>query len=172
LFSYGAALISFDYFSTPVVTDDATAYPRPQELLAKARAYDRNAGRPYFRHELASALAFFAHEGWGREADLVAYIIAAHHGKVRLSLRALPKEPAPPGLGAPPDGRRFARGIWDGDQLPALDLAAGERWAGGRLTLAAMEMGFDDVTHESWTERVHDLLTERGPFGSTSSTGC
>jgi CRISPR-associated endonuclease/helicase Cas3 len=151
-------------FQARMATDDAAAYPRPQELLAKARAYDRSAGRPYFRHELASALAFLAHEGWRREADLVAYIVAAHHGKVRLSLRALPKEPAPPGLGAPPDGRRFARGIWDGDQLPALDLGAGERWPGGRLTLAAMEMGFDEVTQESWTERVHDLLAERGPF--------
>jgi CRISPR-associated endonuclease/helicase Cas3 len=151
-------------FQARMVTDDEIANPRPQELLAKARAYDRTAGRPYFRHELASALAFLSHEGWTREADLVAYIIAAHHGKVRLSLRALPSEPAPPGLGAPPDGRRFARGVWEEDQLPALDLDAGEGWAGGTLKLAVMEIGFDEVTHESWTERARDLLTEAGPF--------
>ena len=43
-----------------------------------------------FRHELASALAFLAHENWARDADLVAYLIAAHQGKVRMNLRLCP----------------------------------------------------------------------------------
>src|SRR5690606_17887150 len=52
--------------------------------------------RPCFRHALASTLAWLEHNGTMPESDLVAYLIAAHHGKVRLGLRALPIENAPP----------------------------------------------------------------------------
>ena len=48
--------------------------------------------RRYFRHELASALAYLYNHQWAEEADLPAYLIAAHHGKIRLRLRALPHE--------------------------------------------------------------------------------
>jgi len=126
--------------------------------LAKAAIYDRTAGRAYFRHELASALAFLAHHGWSREADLAAYLIAAHHGKVRLSLRALPREaPAP-------DGRRFARGVWEGDDLPAMDLDNGTALPESTLVLSVMDLGWDDVTGASWTERTRALLDRYGPF--------
>jgi CRISPR-associated endonuclease/helicase Cas3 len=46
--------------------------------------------RKYFRHELASALGFLAQHNWAEAASLSAYLIAAHHGKVRMRLRALP----------------------------------------------------------------------------------
>lgn len=150
-------------FQRRLTTDDPEAFPRPEGLLAKARAYDRTIrdkeeDRAYFRHELASALAFLAHYGWAREADLAAYLIAAHHGKVRLSLRALPKEqPAP-------DGRRFARGVWEGDNLPAVDLGHCEGWPGGALVLSVMDLGRDDETGASWTERTRALLDRYGPF--------
>ena len=117
--------------------------------------------RAYFRHELASALVFLAHEGWSRDADLAAYLIAAHHGKVRLNLRALPREAAPKDDRA---GSRFARGIWEGDEVPAFDLDGGERWEGGGLRLSIMELGWDDVSRESWTERTRELLAALGPF--------
>ena len=132
----------------------------PGVLLAKTAGRPRHS-RPYFRHELASALAFLVHEGWSRDADLVAYLIAAHHGKVRLNLRALPRE------AAPNDGRagtRFARGVWEGDKLPPVALEAGERWEGGNLLLSIMELGWDDVSRESWTERTRELLARFGPF--------
>lgn len=126
--------------------------------LAKAAAYHRDRGRAYFRHELASALAFLAHHGWAREADLPAYLIAAHHGKVRLSLRALPKEqPAP-------DGRRFARGVWEGEPLPSVDLGDDTASPERTLVLSAMDLGRDDVTGASWTERTRALLDQYGPF--------
>ncbi|MBB4286760.1 type I-G CRISPR-associated helicase/endonuclease Cas3g [Roseospira goensis] len=126
--------------------------------LAKAAAYHRDRGRAYFRHELASALAFLAHHGWAREADLAAYLIAAHHGKVRLSLRALPKEqPAP-------DGRRFARGVWESDPLPAVDLDNGTASPERTLVLSVMDLGWDDETGASWTERTRALLDRYGPF--------
>ena len=132
------------------------------ELLAKTEKSNLRHNRAYFRHELASALAFLAHEGWSRDADLTAYLIAAHHGKVRLNLRALPRESGP----KEPEraGKRFARGIWDGDELPAVELEGGERWNGGELNLSVMELGWNDETHESWTERTRELLTRLGPF--------
>ncbi len=133
----------------------------PSAPLAKTIGKSRHK-RAYFRHELASALAFLAHEGWSRDADLVAYLIAAHHGKVRLNLRALPKETAP--TGADRVNARFARGIWDGDELLPFDLECGERWEGGRLSLSIMELGWDEFSRESWTERTRELLARAGPF--------
>lgn len=129
-------------------------------LLAKTVGRARHC-RPYFRHELASALAFLGYEGWSRDADLIAYLIAAHHGKIRMNLRALPHE-------RPPDGdrigARFARGIWSGDELPQFDLNDNEHWPGGPLHLSIMELGLDETTHESWTERTRELLARLGPF--------
>ena len=52
--------------------------------------------RRYFRHELASALAWLQTQGRdGEDADLVAYLIAAHHGKIRMSIRSLDQENRP-----------------------------------------------------------------------------
>ena len=135
-----------------------------EPLLAKAPHYDLNKGRPYFRHELASALAHLTTAGWARTADLVAYLIAAHHGKVRMNLRALPAETPPAGTEGRPDDRRFARGVWEGDELPEVAMPAGEQWNGGALTLAVMELGEDARTGASWTERTRTLLDRYGPF--------
>ena len=129
-------------------------------LLAKTVKRSRHE-RAYFRHELASALAFLAHERWSRDADLIAYLIAAHHGKVRMNLRALPREAPPKSERA---GTRFARGVWEGDELPPFDLEDGEHWEGGSLLLSIMELGWDEVSHESWTERTRELLAALGPF--------
>jgi len=131
-------------------------------LLAKTVKGNLRHKRAYFRHELVSALAFLAHEGWSRRADLVAFLIAAHHGKVRMNLRALPRESAP----SEPEKTtaRFARGVWEGDELPPFDLQGGERWTGGALTLSVMELGWDETTRESWTERTRELLARFGPF--------
>jgi CRISPR-associated endonuclease/helicase Cas3 len=73
--------------------------------------------RKNFRHELASALAFLAARQWKEEASLTAYLIAAHHGKLRMRLRALPNDRSAQ------TGKLFARGVVDGDVLPetALD---------------------------------------------------
>lgn len=109
--------------------------------------------RKYFRHELASALAWL-HEG---RSDLGAFIIAAHHGKVRLSLRARPTEKAAPGQ------RRFCNGVWDGDILPATDLGDGVATKEQRLSLALMELG-GGGEGPSWADRMLRLLDELGPF--------
>ena len=151
-------------FQGRMTTDDPHTNPRPQGLLAKAPKYDRREGRPYFRHELASALAYLSQKDWSREADLVAYLIAAHHGKVRLNLRSLPAESPPKDTDGRPDERRFARGVWEDDSLPSVDLGAGVSWAGGRLTLSLMELGEHPMTGASWTERTRSALSEFGPF--------
>jgi CRISPR-associated endonuclease/helicase Cas3 len=92
------------------------------------------------------------------ERDLVAYLIAAHHGKVRLSIRSLPEEkPTPPDL-----DRLFARGIWDRDQLPAVPL--GELTvAPVTLDLSIMQMG-DGPSGPSWLSRMIALRDRLGPF--------
>lgn len=130
-------------------------------VLAKTVKSNMRHKRAYFRHELASALALLAHEGWSRRVDLIAYLVAAHHGKVRLNLRALPRERGPSESGRT---TRFARGVWEADELRSVDLGGGEQWARGQLTLSVMELGWDETTRESWTERTRDLLSRFGPF--------
>ena len=135
-------------------------------ILAKTEKNNLRHSRPYFRHELASVLAFLEHENWKSEVDLVAYMIAAHHGKVRMNIKALPHE-APPqpdnGIGTS-TAKLFARGIHEGDELEAIELGGGENWKGGALTLSVMELGFNERTQTSWIERTRKLLEQLGPF--------
>lgn len=117
---------------------------------------DHKKGRPdrkHFRHELASALALLLH----KESDLAVYLAAAHHGKVRLSIRSLPDEEIPP------DGQRFARGIWEGDPLPSVELGEGITTQALTLTLSFMEMG-EGPHGPSWLERMLWLRDKYGPF--------
>ena len=117
---------------------------------------DHKKGRPdrkHFRHELASALALLLH----KESDLTAYLAASHHGKVRLSIRSLPGEQVPS------DARRFARGVWEGDKLPGIDLGDGITTQAVSLTLSFMEMG-EGPCGASWLERMVRLRDHYGPF--------
>ncbi|MDE0105783.1 MAG: CRISPR-associated helicase Cas3', partial [Bryobacterales bacterium] len=133
-----------------------------EAILAKTVKPNLRHNRAYFRHELVSALAFLASENWSRDADLAAFLIVAHHGKVRMNLRALPRESPPKD---PERGNsRFARGVWEGDRLPAVELGGNESWNGGSLTLSVMELGWDETTKASWTERTRELLARLGPF--------
>jgi len=106
-------------------------------------------GRRYFRHELASALAVLQR---GQPFE-IAYLILAHHGKARLSIRALPKEDEPND-----PITLFALGVHDGDELPPVDLG-GEVCPETKLDLAPMKLGGN-----SWTARALKLLDELGPF--------
>jgi CRISPR-associated endonuclease/helicase Cas3 len=127
----------------------------PAGFLAKSPCNGRHS-RKFFRHELASMLGWLAQHDGEADADLVAYLIAAHHGKVRMSLRAMPTEEADKGV------KRFARGVWEGDVLPALDFD-GEHSAETTLKLALMEIG-EGEQGPSWTERTLKLLDKHGPF--------
>lgn len=139
-----------------------TKAPRTLKALPKI-------DRPFFRHELASTLAYISqHDEAGRDceegrvADLTAYLIAAHHGKIRLDIRALPNEKIP-GKGKGGEEVRFARGVWDGDRLPEFQFD-GENLPEIRLSLDLMEMGHMEDGRRSWVERVLGLLAEHGPF--------
>ena len=130
-------------------------------LLAKSGKRGGKHGRPYFRHELASALATVRLARTVLQvprADLTAYLVAAHHGKVRLSIRPAPDETRPRGAGA---GARFALGIVDGDRLPEVETPLGTIPA-LTLDLAPMELGADD----SWTDAAVRLRDDPklGPF--------
>ena len=127
----------------------------PTGFLAKSPCKARHSRR-FFRHELASMLAWLAQHDGEPEADLIAYLILAHHGKVRLSLRAMPTESADPEI------KRFARGIWEGDIVPALEFD-GESSASTTLKLALMEIGLGEQG-ASWAERSLSLLEAHGPF--------
>jgi len=137
--------------------------------------------RRHFRHELASALAVLQrpHAELSEQAltdddlNLVAYLIAAHHGKVRLSIRSLPNETRPPAANG--QSRRFVRGVWDGDELPGADLGQdkdGQRITAPAVTLSLepMELGLCEqppfACQPSWVERMIRLrdAPEMGPF--------
>ena len=94
------------------------APPASAKLWAKSAFRQGYCDRKAFRHELASALAWLQlSPGDTTTRDIVAYLIAAHHGRVRLSIRSLPDETEPPEA-----ERLFARGIWHDDELPVVAL--------------------------------------------------
>lgn len=111
--------------------------------------------RKHFRHELASGIITLMNG----KSDLVSYLVAAHHGKVRLSIRSLPGEYKPS------NGGRFARGVWDGDKVPEIDLGGGVRMAETSINLGYMDLG-DGSFGPSWLSRT-TMLRDRqdvGPF--------
>jgi CRISPR-associated endonuclease/helicase Cas3 len=102
-----------------------------------------------------------AGDGW---VDLAVYLIAAHHGKVRLSIRSLTgeKRPAEP-------GKLFARGVWDGDRLPPegvteVDLGGGVTAPAITFDLTPMQLGADEDGRPSWVERMLGVRDCVGPF--------
>jgi CRISPR-associated endonuclease/helicase Cas3 len=109
-----------------------------------------NYERKYFRHELASALAALQHD----LPFAVAYLVASHHGRPRLTIRALPDETEPP----TPD-TLFALGVHQGDTFGPADLG-GETCPAVVIDLSPMQLGGD----ASWTARALKLLEELGPF--------
>lgn len=136
----------------------------PHEPVAKSKTQKGRLTfeRPGFRHELASALLALHHG----QSDLICYLIACHHGKVRVSIRSLPTEKPPTRDGHEEPAQRYARGVWDGDPMPEVDLGAGLVVPPTALTLAYMELGDDPETGPSWISRVLALRDdpELGPF--------
>ena len=115
----------------------------------------RKHSRPHFRHELASALALL-HMG---ASDLTVYLAACHHGKVRLSIRALPGETKPDA----PD-KKYARGIWEGDALPAADLGDGVVIPAMPFDLEPLLLGTNADGRRSWLESMIGLRDSLGVF--------
>jgi CRISPR-associated endonuclease/helicase Cas3 len=157
--------------------DAGKAHPRFQERLrqaageppdrgvlwAKAPLAHRLGRQPVFRHEVASALLTLR-DAAQDERDLVAYLVAAHHGKLRLTPRTSADDP--------PDGRRRCLGVTEGDPLPAvhpdgqrppLDLGDGVVLEPvDRLDLSVFDIGSE--REPVWIDRTLDLLDRLGPF--------
>lgn len=140
--------------------------PAAETLWAKSPAWEPYE-RPHFRHELASAVAILSgsevfEESLQEEGFLIPYLVAAHHGKVRLAIRALPGERTP-SEGA---DLRFARGVWDRDTLPEVNLGDGHTFPGTVLDLTPMELGRAASGKPSWLERSLRLVEDDdlGPF--------
>jgi CRISPR-associated endonuclease/helicase Cas3 len=128
-------------------------------LLAKSNS-NRKHKRKKFRHELASALALLRTGA----SDLTVYLAACHHGKVRLSIRALPGEDRPRDNEGKPLDVKFARGIWDGEELPPADLGDGLHEERVTLDLEPMLLGASEDGARSWLDRAITLRDELGVF--------
>jgi len=89
---------------------------------------------------------------------LTRYLVGAHHGRVRLSIRPAPGEAPPHGTA---ESRRFALGVIDGDDLSPVETPLG-RTPAVSLDLAPMELGAED----SWVDSALALRDDAGlgPF--------
>ena len=94
--------------------------------------------------------------------DLVAYLVCAHHGKVRMAWQASPSDQSAT------DRLLRIRGVREGDVLPPVMLAAADGephpLPAASLDLSPAEAGLNPRTGRSWTERVLRLVDRIGPF--------
>lgn len=94
--------------------------------------------------------------------NLVAYLICAHHGKVRLAWHACPADQK--AGGALPR----IRGLHDGEMLPTFTLCGNNghfmKTPSYRLDLAPAAAGLNPYTGAGWTERVLGLIDQCGLF--------
>jgi CRISPR-associated endonuclease/helicase Cas3 len=92
--------------------------------------------------------------------DLVAYLVASHHGKVRCGLHAAPDDQQYRDR----DGRGLPiRGVREGDELPETFLQEGAPPVPALLlTLEPAALGLSRRTGTSWAERVANLLECHG----------
>lgn len=138
--------------------DECTAL-RERVWAKSARSGGRHVRR-HFRHELASALVIRGAGPAlvGNDPDLVRYLVAAHHGRVRMSIRPAPEEELVSEAAA---GTRFALGVVEGDELPAVSTPLGDVLE-AVLDLREMELGGGG--HRSWTTLACGLRDLHGPF--------
>lgn len=121
----------------------------------------------YFRHELATALALL---GDGKallegvdEWELTVYLTAAHHGKVRTTIRALPEEQQWNNSGG--EAVAVAMGVRQGDTLPEVEVPDGSL-PGCRLDLGVVSLGGGHRGGQSWAQMTAALRdrADLGPF--------
>ena len=109
----------------------------------------------YFRHELASALALMSEGasslGDHQETDLVIYLVAAHHGRVRLSIRRAPEE------SRRNDMAQTILGIAEGDELPEIHLG------GSTVPISRLVIPKGEDSYEGRALKLRDRA-DLGPF--------
>jgi CRISPR-associated endonuclease/helicase Cas3 len=119
--------------------------PRSGALYAKSN----RSGGPLsgFRHELASALAFL--QAGDAHDDLAAFLILAHHGKVRLLPSAMDD-----------DDPTDLCGVHDGDRIPVTAMPNKL----GQVIVLDTKTLLPSRERRSWQGRVGRLLADHGPF--------
>ncbi|MGJ5819870.1 type I-G CRISPR-associated helicase/endonuclease Cas3g [Paludibaculum fermentans] len=97
------------------------------------------------------------------EFNLVAYLIASHHGKVRIALHSAPLDQSY----VDRDGRGLPiRGVRESDTLPSILIRPGlPPIEPMTLTLEPAALGLSTRTGSSWRERTISLLHSYGPSG-------
>jgi len=138
-------------------THDAFAWPNGLDK-ADFGAVAEEARSPASGDPLLQELAALSAD----ELDLLVYLVAAHHGKVRLSIRSSPDDEGT-------NEKRQARGVRDGDtlpgcQIPGTDLRSEVAAPEVTLSLELMELGLSARYGASWRERMQLLLERLGPF--------
>ena len=109
---------------------------------------------PGFRHEVASALAYLANTEQSNTKNLVTYLIASHHGKVRLALRNPSRKRG---------DEKYLLGMKvSGDELPKFS----SKTVSIDKTIIDMSIAQigNRVGGSSWTERMLKLRDKYGPF--------
>ena len=111
--------------------------------------------RSGFRHEFASTLAYLAHTRQNDPylRDLTAYIIATHHGKIKISIRNISRKK---------QDNDYTLGIKTGEILPKIssrDISINET----KLDTTISQIG-GSTQGTSWTERAITLRDKYGPF--------
>ncbi|TAM58196.1 CRISPR-associated helicase Cas3' [bacterium] len=127
------------------------------KLWAKSVARGARHERKGFRHELPGALAYLAAYGSANGSSLIAYLIASHHGKLRVAPTPLPYERQ--------GHTQYLLGNRDGDRVPAVSLSNGESSPEIDVSLAAFRVGTEDGS-STWVDRVMGLRDDvaYGPF--------
>ena len=131
------------------------------ETWAKSQKGSSRHAIPGFRHEVASALAYLEHTRKDKSGlrDLIAYLIASHHGKVRLSMR----NPSRKKHNRYDDDYLLGIKI-DGDMLPKFtsDIVSTKETSLD-MSLAQIGRG-NNGSSPSWTEMAVRLRDRYGPF--------
>lgn len=94
------------------------------------------------------------------EFDLMVYLVASHHGKVRMALHATP---ADQDWISSDDRGMPIRGVREGDELPQTELRPGlPALPRTTLTLEPAALGLSTRTGRSWTERMQSMIDHHG----------
>lgn len=138
--------------------------PHHDALLGPWTEYFQDA--PLESGDVHSVIQRFLANLTADEFNLLVYLVAAHHGKVRASMQASPVDQEHPVAQA--GGDMPIRGLLEGDNIPSVSLfmpdGALAPIPATRMTLEPAFLGLSERTGASWAERSAALLTQYGPF--------
>ncbi len=139
---------------------DGAFDPPAEGLWAKSENFGHHS-RPYFRHELVSLLMLLDddHPAFADIVDreLVRYLVASHHGRIRVGVQAHPRE-------KPIEGEQPILGVLPSDLVDPISLL-GYQLPETKCSLEIAEFG-GVGRNRSWTDRALELRDrpDLGPF--------